>query len=558
MSYVDWIVLIATQLLIVGYGMYKSRLQRKSINGYLLGNQTDNWLAIGISIMATQASAITFLSAPGQAYTDGIRFIQFYFGLPLAMIVLSVTAIPLYKNLKVFTAYEYLEKRFDGKVRVLAALLFLSQRGIAAGFTIFAPSLVLSAMLDWNIYLTNLVIGIIVVSYTVLGGTKAVSQTQKTQMAIILMGMFLAGYLMVAFLPKEIAFTEALNLAGKMNKLNAIDWTLNPYEKYNVWSGLIGGFFLALSYFGTDQSQVQRYLSGQSIKQSRLGLMFNGILKIPMQLGILLVGALLFVFYLFYTPPIFFNEKLSKQLQTEQPLAFEKLNKQHAENEKLLQNQLFNAIEKQENELEAIQGALDTRKAIRFQAEAILKETDERLDTNDTNYIFFNFVKNFLPIGIIGLIISLIFSASMSSTASELNALATTTLIDIYKRFLVPDKTDAHYLKASKLFTAAWGLYAILFSMFANKLGTLIEAVNIFGSLVYGTILGIFVSAFYLKFVNGKAVLFGAIIAETLIIYLFKFTDIPFLWYNPIGCLSVMILAVCFQFTINFLKRENS
>lgn len=558
MSYVDWIVLIATQLLIVGYGMYKSRLQRKSINGYLLGNQTDNWLAIGISIMATQASAITFLSAPGQAYTDGIRFIQFYFGLPLAMIVLSVTAIPLYKNLKVFTAYEYLEKRFDGKVRVLAALLFLSQRGIAAGFTIFAPSLVLSAMLDWNIYLTNLVIGIIVVSYTVLGGTKAVSQTQKTQMAIILMGMFLAGYLMVAFLPKEIAFTEALNLAGKMNKLNAIDWTLNPYEKYNVWSGLIGGFFLALSYFGTDQSQVQRYLSGQSIKQSRLGLMFNGILKIPMQLGILLVGALLFVFYLFYTPPIFFNEKLSKQLQTEQPLAFEKLNKQHAENENLLQNQLFNAIEKQENELEAIQGALDTRKAIRFQAEAILKETDERLDTNDTNYIFFNFVKNFLPIGIIGLIISLIFSASMSSTASELNALATTTLIDIYKRFLVPDKTDAHYLKASKLFTAAWGLYAILFSMFANKLGTLIEAVNIFGSLVYGTILGIFVSAFYLKFVNGKAVLFGAIIAETLIIYLFKFTDIPFLWYNPIGCLSVMILAVCFQFTINFLKRENS
>lgn len=555
MSWLDWTVLALTQLLIVVYGVWKSR-QDRDMQSYLRGRSM-SWFTVGLSIMATQASAITFLSAPGLAYTDGMGFIQFYFGLPIAMVILCAFAVPLYYRLNVYTAYEFLEKRFDLRTRSLAAFLFLTQRGLAAGFTIFAPSLILSSLLGWNIYYTNLVIGIIVIVYTVSGGTKAVARTQKTQMAIILAGMGLAAYYVFAALPEGVGMRETLTLAGKLGKLDAIDFDFDPTSRYNIWSGLIGGTFLMLSYFGTDQSQVQRYLGGQSIAQSRMGLIFNGLLKIPMQFAILFVGALVFVFYLFQAPPVFFNRVLLEETRQQTEVSVEMAQVEQDFGVAIAERRAaaFALLEGGEDDaatlakLKSAQSAVD---ALREEAKAVIKQGNEKADTNDTNYIFLSYVFDFLPAGLIGLIISVIFSASMSSTSSELNALASTTVIDVYKRLVRTDGDDAHYYKVSKWSTVAWGGYAIVFAMFANRLGTLIEAVNILGSLVYGTILGIFMVAFFLKKVGGKAVFLGALLAEALILSLFFFTEVPFLWYNVIGCLAVVFTAL----PLNLLFRS--
>jgi Na+/proline symporter len=551
MSWLDWTVLALTQLLIVVYGVWKSR-QDRDMQSYLRGRSM-SWFTVGLSIMATQASAITFLSAPGLAYAEGMRFVQFYFGLPIAMVILCAFAVPLYYRLNVYTAYEFLEKRFDLRTRVLAAFLFLTQRGLAAGFTIFAPSLILSSLLGWNIYYTNLFIGVIVIIYTVSGGTKAVARTQKTQMAIILAGMALAGYYVFKGLPPEAGMTGALHLAGKLGRLDAIDFEFDLSNRYNIWSGLIGGTFLMLSYFGTDQSQVQRYLGGQSIAQSRMGLIFNGLLKIPMQFAILFVGALVFVFYLFHTPPVFFNKVLLEQTrQTEWAPALEEVEQNFEKAAAARKTAAYSLLQNTNNseailELQAAQAQLDEH---RNAAKEVIKQSNPRADTNDTNYIFLTYVFDFLPAGLVGLIISVIFSASMSSTSSELNALASTTVIDVYKRLIQPNGSDAHYFKVSRLSTIAWGCYAILFAMFANRLGTLIEAVNILGSLVYGTILGIFMVAFFIKKAGSNLVFGAAIGAQLLILSLFFFTDVPFLWYNVIGCLAVVLPAAIQAFLL--------
>lgn len=552
MSLIDWMVLALTLAFIVIYGAWKTSASR-TMQDYLLGGRQDRWFAVAISIVATQASAVTFLSAPGQAYTDGMRFVQFYFGLPIAMIVIAAFFVPFYHRLNVFTAYEFLEKRFDLRVRTLAAGLFLIQRGLAAGFTIFAPALILSALLGWDLYLTNLVSGGLVVIYTVSGGSKAVSLTQKHQMAVILTGMVVAAFVLLAQLPKGVSGTDALHLAGRMQKLNALTFNVDWRDKYTIWTGLLGGFFLSLSYFGTDQSQVQRYLSGSSVSQSKLGLLLNGMVKIPMQFGILLVGALVYVFYLFAAPPLFFNPVIDGKMSSDPTYATAK--QAHQEALAIRRDQALRFVEaRHSGDLRAAQQAVAGMQsaeqavaAARKEAKAAIGQALPAADTNDTNFIFLTFVKDYMPVGLVGLLVAVIFCASMSSTSSELSALASTTVVDIYRRFVKSDADDRHYLAASRWFTAFWGVVAIVFSMFANRLGTLIEAVNVLGSLVYGTILGIFVVAFLMKKVKGTAVLLAAVLAEALVLLCYIYTDIPFLWYNPIGCLTVCMLAGLFS-----------
>lgn len=555
MSIIDWGVLISTLVIITVYGIWKSR-GNKNIEGYLLGNQTMPWYVIGFSIMATQASAITFLSAPGQAFTDGMRFLQFYFGLPLAMVVLCVTAVPLFHRMKVYTAYEYLENRFDLKTRSLGALLFLIQRGLAAGLTIYAPAIILSSLLGWNIYLTNVFIGGIVIIYTVTGGTKAVSHTQLGQMAIILGGIGLAAYLLFQMLPEHLTLAEVVTIAGKTGKMNLVDTSFDPNNRYNIWSGLIGGFFLALAYFGTDQSQVGRYLSGKSITEIRLGLLFNGLVKIPMQLFILFIGALLYVFYIFQPQPLFFNKvETDKISKGEYHVAYTDLEKSFDANREQKKTVTLSMIEsiRSGDETGANSAAAELKRMnqqaelMRKEAKEIVKQNDPLADPNDTNYIFLRFVVDHLPVGIIGLLIAVIFAASMSSTSSELNALASTTIVDIYKRSIYKNGSDLHYLKSSKWATVIWGVYAIMVAMFANKLGSLIEAVNILGSLFYGTILGIFLVGFYFRKIGGTAVFTGALIAQAIVTGCYFLTDISFLWYNLIGCAMVVTFAHLFN-----------
>ena len=552
MNTFDWVVLVLTLGLIVGYGSWKTRANT-NIHGYLLGGKEAQWFTVALSIMATQASAITFLSAPGQAYTEGMGFVQFYLGLPLAMVVLCVTVVPIYHRLNVYTAYEYLEKRFDLKTRALAAFLFLLQRGLAAGFTIFSPALILSSLLGWSLVYTNLGVGLLVIIYTVTGGTRAVNVTQKYQMLVILIGMVAAGVTVVQLFPEQVSFGDALSLAGSMNRMEIIDPEFDLENKYTIWSGLIGGFFLALSYFGTDQSQVQRYLSASSIRQSRLGLIFNGMAKIPMQFLILLVGVLLYVLYLFVQPPVFFNQQLLSEVQEAgygNELA--QLQQQHEQAYEQRKQQAFNLHESLGAETEAV-ATEQLRQAdaqlavVRGETLSLIKTAVPNADTNDVNYIFIHFVLTQLPIGLVGLLIAVILSASMSSTASELNALASTTIVDIYKRMFKPQASDKHYLNASKLATVLWGFYAIAFAMVANQLGTLIEAVNVLGSLVYGTILGIFLSAFYVKRINGNGVFVAGVLTEVLVLLLWHFEVVPYLWLNVIGCLSVMAIALLLQ-----------
>lgn len=562
MSTVDWVVLLLTLLLIVVYGIYKSR-GIKNIDGYLLGNRSLPWYHVGLSVMATQASAITFLSAPGLAYSSGMSFVQFYFGLPLAMIVLCITFIPIFHRLKVFTAYEFLEKRFDVKTRGLTALLFLIQRGISTGITIFAPSLIISAILHIDLTLTTLVIGSFVVIYTTYGGTKAVSHTQLLQMSIIFGSLLIAGILVIHLLPKDIGLSKALHIAGKSGKTNALDFTFDLNNNYTLWTGLIGGFFLQLSYFGTDQSQVGRYLTGSSIKESRMGLIMNGLLKVPMQFAILLIGILVFTYYQYHQPPIFFNQaEVQKLKESPHAASYQELEQKHTElfqQRESLVNGLSTALDQDDQEnIEKTRSALHQLNAQMQQVKdstlALIKKNNPAAETNDNNYVFLSFVTKAFPKGLIGLLIAVIFLASMGSTASAINSLASTTTIDIYKRFINRNATEKQYLFWSRIFTLIWGIFTVVIALYANKLGNLLEAVNILGSLFYGTILGIFIVAFYMKKIQGKAVFIAAILSEIIVIGIWYLDKIPFLWLNLIGCLAVMIIAYFIQLSL----RSNS
>jgi Na+/proline symporter len=552
MSLTDWIVLAATILTIVVYGVWKSR-GSKNINNYLLGDQSLPWYTVGFSVMATQASAITFLSAPGQAYSDGMRFVQFYFGLPLAMIVLCITFVPIFHKLKVFTAYEYLEQRFDLKTRTFITFLFLILRGLSTGVSLYAPGLVLSAILHININYTTLFIGFIVIFYTVWGGTKAVSYTQLLQMSIIFAGLFLAGFVGYSLLPKGTGLSNTLHLAGKMGRMNVIDWKFDPNNRYNIWSGLIGGFFLQLSYFGTDQSQVGRYLTGSSIGQSRLGLIMNGLVKIPMQFLILLIGVLVFAFYQFNQPPVFFNNYQVEQVKKGPYAAeFTQVEQQYANAFKVKKNRAENLIAAlnthdkgqinlAQMQLKAADGQSNT---IRQKAIQVMKKADPDTDTNDTNYVFLTFVTHYLPKGLIGLLIAIIFLASMGSMASALNSLASTSVVDIYKRMINSNATEKNYMAASRWSTVVWGLVCIGMALYASHLGNLLEAVNQLGSYIYGTMLGVFVVAFYIKHVRGNAVFIAAVITEIVIIIMGLREMVAYLWLNAIGCILVIVIAV--------------
>lgn len=551
MSLPDWIVLGLTLLCIVLYGIWKSG-NNKNIDQFLMGNRSLPWYHVGFSVMATQASAITFLSAPGQAYSDGMRFVQFYFGLPLAMIVLCITFVPIFHRLKVYTAYEFLEQRFDLKTRAFTAFLFLVLRSLSTGVSIYAPAIILSTILNIDTVYTTVFIGGLTISYTVYGGSKAVSYTQLLQMSIIFAGMFLAGILVVSFLPQGVGFTHAIKMAGKLGRMNVIDWKFDWDNRYNVWSGLIGGFFLQLSYFGTDQSQVGRYLTGSSIGQSRLGLIMNGLIKIPMQFLILLIGVLVFAFYQFNKPPMFFNNyEVDNVKKSSYATEYNQLDQQYTlafEQRKKKTDDLIKAFDsKNQDEVNKAQTALKVAekqaKDIRKQAVEVMKKHNAGADDNDTNYVFLTFVKQYLPRGLVGLLIAIIFLASMGSTASALNSLASTTVIDIYKRTINKDASDKNYLLASRLATIFWGIVCVIMALYASKLGNLLEAVNQLGSYIYGTVLGVFVVAFYMKRINGTSVFIGALISEAAILYLGLSKTVAYLWLNPIGCFLVMIVA---------------
>jgi solute:Na+ symporter, SSS family len=547
----DWVVLASFLLFVAVYGVWKTR-GRKDMPGYFLSNRSTPWYAVTISIMATQASAITFLSMPGQAYVDGMRFVQFYFGLPVAMVILSITAVPLFHKLKVYTAYELLEQRFDLKNRALGSLLFLIQRGLAAGFTILAPALIISVILGWDFRLTILVIGGLVILYTAAGGTEAVSKTHLLQMTIVTVGMGAALLMIFRRLPTDISFSSAVHLAGKLGKLNVVNFAFHWTDRYNFWSGLIGGAFVALSYFGTDQSQVQRYLSGRSVAQSRMGLLANGVFKVPMQCVILFIGAMIFVFYQFVTPPLFFNPVETARVKAgAYGGAYTKLEADYRrlseEKQGQLRRMLAAAKDRDDREaaeaMDRIRLAGASESGLRRDAIGLIKKNDPLAETNDTNYIFLSFVTRYLPVGLVGLILAAILSASMSASSSELNALASVTVIDIYRRLVRRNAPDRHYVRVSKAATVFWGLYAIAFAQFANHLGSLIEAVNIMGSLFYGTILGIFLIAFYFKRIGGNATFIAAIIAELTVLSCYFFTKIPYLWFNVIGCVLLLAMA---------------
>ncbi len=559
----DWIVLTATLLFIVLYGAWKTKGSR-NVQDYIRGGNKAKWYTVGLSVMATQASAITFLSTPGQAFHSGMGFVQFYFGLPIAMVIICLVFIPIYHKLKVYTAYEFLENRFDIKTRTLTAILFLIQRGLAAGITIFAPAIILSAVLGWNLITLNIVIGILVIIYTVSGGTSAVSVTQKQQMAVIFTGMFIAFYLIVSYLPENVTFKKALEIAGASGKMEILDFSFNFNNRYTFWSGIIGGTFLALSYFGTDQSQVQRYLSGKSLNEMQLGLIFNGLLKVPMQFFILLVGVMVFVFYQFNESPVNFN-----------PIAIEQVNNSKYSNDfQSIQNEQQKIFTDKQKIINKYLETGDTKykdyiaianqadKEVREEAKTIIsrvaEENNIKIESNDKDYVFIHFILNNLPRGLIGLLLAVILSAAMSSTASELNALGSTTSIDLYKR-TAKNKEEMHMVRATKLFTVLWGVFAIGIACIANLAENLIQLVNIIGSIFYGNVLGIFLLAFFIKNIKGNAVFLAAIITQLLIFALFflneyEIINLPYLWLNFVGCILVMFLATFIQ---NMTKFKN-
>jgi SSS family transporter len=556
MQTLDWIVLSITLLAIVAYGTWQTR-GSKNVQDYLKGGNTSKWWTIGLSVMATQASAITFLSTPGQAFNDGMGFVQFYFGLPIAMVVICMVFIPLYHRLKVYTAYEFLENRFDLKTRTLTAILFLIQRGLAAGITIFAPAIILSVVLEWNLLLLNIIIGILVIIYTVSGGTKAVNVTQKHQMVVIFTGMIIAFILIVNKLPENITFSNALEIAGASGKMDILDFSFDLNNRYTFWSGIIGGTFLMLSYFGTDQSQVQRYLSGKSVREMQLGLLFNGIFKVPMQFFILLVGVMVFVFYQFNKAPVNFNPVATKiVLDSQYGNEFQKLQAEQDAVYETKQTLIADFIEnKTEASILGVVSANAKNDSIRDRAKVLIDKAGEanqvKVESNDKDYVFIHFILNNLPRGLIGLLLAVILSAAMSSTSSELNALASTTTIDLYKRN-TPEKSETEMVKISKWFTLAWGILAIGVACIANLAENLIQLVNIIGSIFYGNVLGIFLLAFFFKAIKGNAVFVAALITQVLVIALFllneyEFINLPFLWLNFVGCVIVIVIAHIFQ-----------
>lgn len=575
MNQIDWIVLVLTLLAIIVYGLYRSRTSR-NLDGYFLSNRSMPWGLVLLSIMGTQASAITFLSAPGQAYTDGMRFVQYYFGQPLAMIVICIFFVPIFHRLKVYTAYEFLETRFDGKTRTLTSFLFLLQRGLSTGISVFAPSIILSSLLGWNIYTTNIVMGGLLIIYTMTGGARAVAYTQQLQLIIIFTGMFLAGYMVVNMLPENVSFTDALSVSGKMGKLNVItsgfeNGRFNWSDQYNLLSGLIGGFFLGLSYFGADQSQVGRYLTARSLTESRLGLLMNGLVKVPMQFLILLIGALVFAFYQFNSAPIFFNEVQVKKLENSVykdsfamvQLQYNEIALQKQEvivaystaadnGDKVLQEQKI-------NELRTLQSGTDS---LRSKVKAWIKTREVKGDNNDTNYIFLRFVVDHLPVGLVGLLIAIIFLASWGSIAAAINSLASSTMVDFHRRFSKQKQSGENEYRYSKWYTLGWGVFCIIVAMFTYNIGnSLIEAVNVLGSLFYGVILGVFLVAFFLKNIrSGNVVFWAAVLAEILVLTVFVLTRIGvfkmgFLWLNPIGAFGVILFAILLHTVAG--KKEN-
>ena len=551
MQQIDWFILIGTLLFIVLYGTYKSR-GSKNVTQYLKGGSDSRWWTIGLSVMATQASAITFLSTPGQAFHSGMGFVQFYFGLPIAMVIICLVFIPIYHRLKVFTAYEYLETRFDLKTRTLTAILFLIQRGLAAGITIFAPAIILSAVLGWNLVMLNIIIGVLVIIYTVSGGTKAVSVTQKQQMAIIFGGMFVAFLLILNYLPLDITFTKALEIAGASGKMEILDFSFDFNNKYTFWSGIIGGTFLALSYFGTDQSQVQRYLSGKSMKEMQMVLIFNGLLKIPMQFFILLVGVMVFVFYQFNSSPLHFNPSAVNDVLNSpyaaqyQDLQDKKNTLEIAIKEQQLNYAVLDNQGQKQTVLLDIKALQEQEDQLRISSKELIKKANPKAETNDKDYVFIHFILNNLPRGLIGLLLAVILSAAMSSTASELNALGSTTTIDLYRRNN-QGRSDKHYLMASKGFTMLWGIIAIGVACVANLFENLIELVNIIGSIFYGNVLGIFLLAFFFSYVKSRAVFIAAIITQGIIVYIWWIDLMPYLWLNVVGATLVIAIAFILQ-----------
>ena len=555
----DWAVLCATLTAIVAYGMWKGRRQDR-LAQYLLADREMRWYTVALSVMATQASAITFLSTPGQAYTDGMRFLQFYLGLPVAMVILSITAVPIYHRLQVFTAYEYLETRFGVGMRTLTAILFLIQRGLGTAVTLYAPALIISLVLGWNIQLTTLVIGVLVILYTAMGGTKAVSWTQTHQLLIALGGMAVALVIAIRSLPAGVGFTDAVRVAGKMGRINVIDFTFDLSTPYNFWSGLFGGLMVALAYFGTDQSQVQRYLTGESIAQSRLGLLFNGLVKVPMQFFILFVGAMVFVFYQFVAPPLTFNPVQREKVQASAyGPAFRQLEADHAQTftaKRAAAMELVAAMDANDGPAVAqkstvLQSLQKREETTRKAASALIKQNDAKADAADTDYVFLTFVMQNLPTGLVGLLLAAIFCAAMSATASGLNSLASTSVVDIWKRLLLPGRADHEYVIVSKWMTVFWGIFCIVFGLYANQLGSLIVAVNKIGSYFYGTMLAIFLVAFYAKRVGGTAMLWGAVTAEVAVILCSIYTDMAWLWWNVVGCVVGVAAAMLIQL---FLK----
>ncbi|MEJ7768809.1 MAG: sodium:solute symporter, partial [Chitinophagaceae bacterium] len=588
MSPLDWMVLAVAMIAIVSYGLYKSN-SSKNLDGYFLSNRSMPWYLVLLSIMGTQASAVTFLSAPGQAYTDGMRFVQYYFGLPLAMVVLCVTFVPIFHRLKVYTAYEYLESRFDGKTRTLTSFLFLLQRGLSTGISIYAPSIILSSLFGWNIYWTNIFMGGLLIVYTVSGGAKAVAYTQQLQFVIIFVGMFITAYMLVHLLPDGIGFVDALKVSGRLGKLNVITTGNTPNgfnwnDRYNIWSGIIGGFFLALSYFGTDQSQVGRYLTAKSVGESRIGLLMNGLVKVPMQFLILLVGALVFTFYQFNNAPLFFNQ--TQVVKVESSIykdSLQQIQQQYAtlsvQKKELVQLFIsdYKSGKNTDQSSEALKNVNKETENLRNHFKKLLEKKEIKGDASDTNYIFLRFVVDYMPKGLVGLLIAVIFLASWGSIAAALNSLASSTVVDIHKKFIKKDCTDAQDYQASKWYTFAWGLFCIIIAQFAGNMGSLIEAVNVLGSLFYGVILGIFLVAFYIKSIRGHAVFISAVLVEIFIILSFiwpwlsinypGFTEnlpglfhrfmkasssISFLWLNAIGASGTVLISFLVQL---FIKK---
>ncbi|WP_053977276.1 sodium:solute symporter [Mangrovimonas xylaniphaga] len=556
LNWLDWAVLVTTLLTIVGYGTWKTR-GSKNVQDFVKGGNSAPWWTVGLSVMATQASAITFLSTPGQAFHDGMGFVQFYFGVPIAIIVICMVFIPLYDKLKVYTAYEFLENRFDRKTRTLTSSLFLIQRGLSAGITIYAPAIILSAILHWNLTYLNIIIGTLVIIYTVSGGTKAVSITQKHQMGVIFLGMFIAFCLIISYLPENITFTKALDIAGASGKMNILNFDFDFENRYTLWSGLIGGSVLALSYFGTDQSQVQRYLSGKSVKEMQMGLIFNGLLKVPMQFSILLVGVMVFVFYQFHNSPINFNPAAQNTVSNSayandyQRLEEDQLDIFNAK-QSVLENYVATGNDTYSEELQKLNlKDRENRDAAKVLIQKAAEDNDISIETNDKDYVFIHFILNNLPRGLIGLLLAVILSAAMSSTAGELNALASTTALDIYKRNFANDKDETHYLKATKWFTLGWGILAILIACVAYLADNLIQLVNIIGSIFYGNVLGIFLLAFFFKYVKGHAVFIAALITQGIVIIGWWYEWMPYLWLNLFGCILVILIAFFIQNTRN-------